>query len=114
MMVLAMLEAMLGDGETAVARADRAVDLRVASGDAVLGGVLAGASLIRRKPGILLVLVLVGPAMDGRFFSELEKVLNLPFSVDPAMLLLEPTFARLRSLPRFEELWARFESPITL
>jgi len=112
MMVLAMLEAMLGDGETAVARADRAVDLRVASGDAVLGGVLAGASLIRREPGRLLVLV--GPAMDGRFFSELEKVLNLPFSVDPAMLLLEPTFARLRSLPRFEELWARFESPITL
>ena len=112
LMVLATFEAMLGEAEAAVRHADRAVELRVASGDAVLGGVLAGASLLRREPGRLLVLALVGPPADERFFAELARVINTPSSVDPAMLRLDPAFARLRADARFDARLAEARGPI--
>lgn len=112
LMMLATLEAMLGDGEAAIRHADRAVELRVASSDAVLGAVLAGARLIRREPGRLQVLALVGPAADERFFAELAQVINMPAAVDPVMLQLDPAFARLRNDARFAALAAAARSPI--
>jgi tetratricopeptide (TPR) repeat protein len=112
LMLLATFEAMLGERETAVRHADRAVELRVASGDAVLGGVLAGACLIRREPGRLLVFALAGPDMDGRFFAELAKVINTPSAVDPVMLQLDPAFARLRIDGRFLGLLAAARAPL--
>jgi tetratricopeptide (TPR) repeat protein len=112
LMMLATLEAMLGDGEAALRHADRAVELRVASGDVVLGAVLAGARLIRRESGRLQVLALVGASADERFFSELAKLINAPSAVDPAMLRLDPAFARLRADARFEALLAQAQVPL--
>ncbi len=112
LMMLATLEAMLGDGETAVRHADRAVELRVGSGDAVLGAVLAGARLIRREPGRLQVLALAGE--DERFFAELAKVVNAPSALDPAMLRLDPAFARLRADGRFAAMLAEAQVPISV
>lgn len=112
MMLLATLEAMRGEADAALQHADRAVELRVASGDAVLGAVLAGARLIRREPSRLQVLALVGET--ERFFSELEKVLNVPSALDPMMLRIDPTFALLRRDPRFEAMLARVQVPILL
>lgn len=112
LMMLATLEAMLGECDAAVRHADRAVELRVASGDAVLGAVLAGARLIRREPGRLQVLALVGAGADDRFFAELEELLNAPSALDPAMLRLDPTFARLREDVRFSAVLAQARTPI--
>ena len=114
LMMLATLEAMLGDAAAAVRHADRAVDLRVASGDAVLGSVLAGACLIRREPGRLQVLALAGPAMNDRFFAELARMIDVPSSIDPVVLWLDPAYARLRADPRFESVLADAQSPISL
>ncbi len=110
LMMLATLEAMLGDRATAVRHADRAVELRVASGDAVLGAVLAGARLIRREAGRLQVLALTGE--DERFFEELAKLLNAPSALDPVLLRLDPAYARLREDARFEALLAQVQTPI--
>lgn len=112
LMMLATLQAMLGDGETAVRNADRAVDLRVASGDRVLGAVLAGARLIRREPGRLQVLALAGAQYDERFFAELAQLINAPSAVDPVMLRLEPAFTRLREDARFGALLVTAQVPI--
>lgn len=114
LMMLATLEAMLGDGEAALAHADRAVELRLASGDAVLGPVLAGVRLIRREPSRLQVFALVGPAADERFFAELEKWLNTPSAIDPMMLRLDPAFARLRADPRFDALLGQARVPLEI
>jgi tetratricopeptide (TPR) repeat protein len=110
LMMLATLEAMLGEKEEAVRHADRAVELRVGSGDAVLGAVLAGARLIRREPGRLQVLALAGE--DERFFTELARVINTPSAVDPVLLLIEPAFARVRADARFARLLASAQVPI--
>ena len=112
LMVLATLEVMLGNAETAVRHADRAVELRLASGDAVLGAALAGARLIRREPGRLQVLALAGPAADERFFGELERLINAPAAIDLSMLQLDPAFARLRKDARFGGSMATARSPI--
>lgn len=114
LMMLATLKAMLGDGPEAIRLADRAVELRMASGDFVLGAVLAGARLIRREPGRLQVFALTGPAADERFFAALAEVINLPSALDPVMLRLDPAFARLRLDPRFDALLAQAKSPIEL
>jgi serine/threonine-protein kinase len=112
LMMLATLEAMLGEHALAVRHAERAVELRVASGDAVLGAVLSGARLIRREPGLLHVLALVGDR--ERFFAQLTAVLNTPSALDPVMLRIEPAFAALRADPRFDSLLARAAVPIAL
>ncbi|MEY2881313.1 MAG: hypothetical protein RLZZ15_3693 [Verrucomicrobiota bacterium] len=114
LMMLATIEAMLGEVDAALRHADRAVELRVASGDAVLGAVLAGARLLRREPGRLVVLALVGASADERFFAELETLLNVPSAVDPMMLRLDPAFARLRADARFEALLARAQVPLVV
>lgn len=114
LMMLATLEAMLERGDEAIRLAERAVELRMASGDCVLGAVLAGARLIRREPGRLHVFALVGAAADERFFSALTEVVNRPSALDPVMLQLDPAFARLRCDPRFGALLAQAKSPINL
>lgn len=110
MMMLATLEAMLGDREAALRHAYRAAELRVGSGDAVLGAVLSGARLIRREPALLHVLALLGER--ERFFAQLEAVLDMPSALDPMMLRIEPAFAALRDDPRFEILLERARSPL--
>ncbi len=110
MMMLATLEAMLGDREAALRHAYRAAELRVGSGDAVLGAVLSGARLIRREPALLHVLALLGER--ERFFAQLEAVLDMPSALDPMMLRIEPAFAPLRDDPRFEILLERARSPL--
>ena len=114
LMLLATLEAMLGEAAGAVAHADRAVELRMSSGDAVLGGVLGGARLIRREPGRLQVLALAGPDYRERFFAELATMINRPSAIDPAMLRLDPAFASLRNDPRFAALLATAQVPIAV
>lgn len=110
MMMLATLEAMLGDRDAALRHAYRAVDLRVSSGDAVLGAVLSGVRLIRREPALLHVLALLGER--ERFFVQLEAVLNMPSALDPMMLRIEPAFAPLRDDPRFEALLEQARAPL--
>lgn len=112
LMMLATLRAMLGDGDEALRLADRAVELRVGSGDFVLGAVIAGVRLLRREPGRLQVLAFVGASADERFFAELAKVINTPSALDPAMLRLDPAFARLRQDARFDALLAQAQVPI--
>ncbi len=112
LMMLATIEAMLGDGAAALRRADRAVELRLASGDAVLGAVLAGARLILREPSRLQVCALLGPEADECFFAELKKWINQPSAVDPVMLKLDPAFARLRGDARFGALIAEAQVPL--
>lgn len=114
LMMLATLEAMLGESEAALRHADRAVSLRTIAGDAVLGAALVGGTLIRREPGRLLVLALVGPAADERFFAELAQVMALPSALDPVMLRLDPAFARLRGEARFEAVLGDARSPIAV
>lgn len=110
LMMLAMLEAMLGDAAGAIRHADRAVELRPASRDAVLGGALAGALLIRREPGRLFVLAYAGET--ERFFAELARLINEPSSIDPILLRFDPCFAALRADARFGAILATARSPL--
>jgi serine/threonine protein kinase len=110
MMMLAMLEGMLGATADALRHADRAIELRPAHRDAVLGSAIAGAQLIRREPGRLFVFAYVGET--ERFFAELARLINTPSSIDPAILRLDPTFATLRNDPRFDAILATAQSPI--
>jgi len=110
LMMLAMLEAMLGGTAAALRHADRAVELRPASRDAVLGAALAGALLIRREPGRLFVFAYAGET--ERFFAEFARLINSPSSIDPVIMRHDPCFAVLRRDPRFEAMLAQARSPI--
>ncbi len=110
MMMLAMLEGMLGDAARAVELADRAVALRPMTLDAVLGGALEGALLIRREPGRLFAYAYAGET--ERFFTALARLVDVPSTLDPVILRRDPCFAALRLDPRFDAIMAGVRMPL--
>lgn len=110
MMMLAMLEGMLGDAARAVELADRAVALRPITLDAVLGGALEGALLIRREPGRLFAYAYAGET--ERFFAALARLVDVPSTLDPVILRRDPCFAALRLDPRFDAIMAGVRTPL--
>jgi hypothetical protein len=75
-----------------------------------LGGALAGALLIRREPGRLFAYAYAGET--ERFFAALAGLVDVPSTLDPVILRLDPCFAALRLDPRFEALLAQVRTPL--
>lgn len=102
--------AVLGERDEALALADAAVAGCTLEEDAIEAARNAGANEFYTAPGRLTILAVLGEA--DRFFSELERWLNVPAAVDPRALAVNPTFEALRRDPRYGRIMAGVQIPI--